>query len=284
MDGIILQIKDCELINLHLDLLNIIFNYLSFNDKINFKNTCKLTRYNLHIINISNVNLLDKITDEILKYNPYIKTLHINKSSNITNIGLSYLKQLNILIIAHKNIKLPDNLNKTLKELYYVCVNNIEFNENLENIKKLYITNSNIIDIPLCICKTVKELAIHYNSKKYELKDNFLKLEKLSINYSNIGYIPKSIKCSLKILLAFGCNVILDDVESPFEKLEVLSIAYTNINRIPNSIKKTVTNLDIRGNYYLLIDKTFLNLKILLVNHNCKIDQKFKEQLQIIFF
>ena len=149
------------------DVVKIIFYKLKFYEQIAFKSTCK-KYYALQIKKIPS-ELHAKLTDDILSRYPALEKLVLGENDNITNIGLSCVPNLNVLMM-YRNTKITDAGIKYCKKLQHfqtlsnhisdishlteltelniqnnVKIRNAVILQNAKNLRLLKIVNSNII-------------------------------------------------------------------------------------------------------------------------------------------
>ena len=154
-----------NIINICIDILYFIFDYLSFIDKLKTKIACKKTNQ-LTIKDLTDLQpcLISKINVDILKNYPHVTKLRMYAKENI---DISFLKELKYLSIT-----------RCFKIEQFIIINIDNFSQ-LETLNVEYVRIICTKTIP-----SLKKLSIHGNCIGIE-SFNFLKLESMIIYFND---------------------------------------------------------------------------------------------------
>ena len=161
-----------KMINLSLELIQNILEFLDLKNQIILKSLCKNYYDGLRIYDFYNISrhYKDKLNDEILKSYSYVKYLDASNNFKITNINhMTNLKKLN----ASRNCGIN---NEGIKNLNLI---KLDMNNNISN-KEL--KNLNLIKLSLV------------NNDKIKNLNHMTKLKKLNASAGNCIISDKSIK------------------------------------------------------------------------------------------
>lgn len=100
----------CKITDLPFEIIDIIFNQLQLTDQINFRSTTKKFS-TIPLTNFWNLTGSFKITDAIIKQNPFIRKLDLSGNHQISCVqNLIHLRKLNIINSKIKNLSNLPNL------------------------------------------------------------------------------------------------------------------------------------------------------------------------------